>query len=86
MDSNTDNLSVLPKEELQAISEWTGRPRDKVFPDVSKLDNFAYYSAITDKAFRVAQQDTNLQIAMLLEKKVSIPEIIEVVVRLNFRK
>lgn len=86
MDSNTDNLSILPKKELQAISEWTGRPRNQVFPDVSKLDNFAYYCLITDKAFRVAQQDTNLQIAILLEKKVSVPEIVEVVVRLNFKK
>ncbi len=56
------------------------------FPDISKLDNFCYYSAITEKTFRAAQQDTNRQIAILLEKKVEIPEIVEVVVKLNFKK
>ncbi len=56
------------------------------FPDISKLDNFGYYSSITEKTFRAAQQDTNRQIAMLLEKGVKVPDMIEAVVKLNFKK
>jgi len=56
------------------------------FPDTSKLENFAFYSEITSRAFRVAQQDTNRQIAILLEKGVGVPDKIEVVVELRFKQ